>query len=102
MRAVGQDVSVGKCVLLSTSEAVRKSMKSWDVSGDGRSWSVELDVRDLVGHLDFTRRTGADTLSRRVVAAVGALPLRFQSKLGHLLLKRRTFLLLLLVPFVLP
>ena len=24
-----------------------------DVSGDGRPWTVELDVRDLGGHLDF-------------------------------------------------
>ena len=31
--SVGQDVSPGKCVLLSTSEAVRKTMKLWDVSG---------------------------------------------------------------------
>ena len=40
------------------------------------------------GHLDFTYRARAGTLSRRVgeatvgVAAVGALPLRFQVKLG--------------------
>ena len=34
--AVGHDVSSGKCVLLSTSKTVRKSMKLWDVSGDGR------------------------------------------------------------------
>ena len=36
VRAVGQDVSPGKCVLLSTSKGVRKSMRQWDVSGDGR------------------------------------------------------------------
>ena len=48
-----------------------------------RPWSVEVDVRDLGGHLDFTWRAGAGTLSRRVedaargVAAVGALPLGF-------------------------
>ena len=47
----------------------------------------ELDVRDLGGHLDLTRRARAGTLSRRVreaahgVAAVGALPLGFQAKL---------------------
>ena len=76
-------------VFFSTSEAVRKSMKLWDVSGDGMPWKVKLDVRDLGGHLDFTsRRAGAGTLSRRVrdathgVAAVGALPLGFQVKLG--------------------
>ena len=63
-------------------------MKLWDVSGDGSFWKVQLDVRDLGGHLDFTRRTRAGTLSIRVgeatvgVAAVGALPLGFQVKLG--------------------
>ena len=31
-------------------------MKFWDISGDGRSWSLELDVRDLGGHLDYTWR----------------------------------------------
>ena len=46
------------------------------------------DVRDLGGHLDFTYRAGAGTLSCRIgkatvgVAAVGALPLGFQVKLG--------------------
>ena len=52
-------------------------MKLWDVSGDGESWKVELDVGDLGGHLDFTKRKRAGTLSGRVkdaphgVAAVG-------------------------------
>ena len=47
-----------------------------------------MDVRDLGGHLDFTRRARAGTLSKRVgeaavgVAAVGALALGFQVKLG--------------------
>ena len=86
--SVGQDVSPGKCVLLSTSKSVRKAMKLWDISGDGGFWKVQLDVRDLGGHLDFTFRAGAGTLSKRVgeatvgVAAVGALPLGFQVKLG--------------------
>ena len=45
-------------------------------------------VRDLGGHLDFTLRARAGTLSKRVgeatvgVASVGALPLGFQVKLG--------------------
>ena len=64
VRSVGQDVSPGKCVLLSTSKVVRQSMNLWDVSGEGQLWKVELDVRDLGGHLDFTRRARA--LSRRV------------------------------------
>ena len=30
-----------------------------DISGDGSFWKVQLDVRDLGGHLDFTRRARA-------------------------------------------
>ena len=88
VRSVGQDVSPGKCVLLSTCKSVRKAMKLWDISGDGGFWKVQLDVRDLGGHLDFTFRAPAGTLSKRVgeatvgVASVGALPLGFQVKLG--------------------
>ena len=52
VRSVGQDVSPGKCVLLSTSKSVRKAMKLWDVAGYGGFWKVQLDVRDLGGHLD--------------------------------------------------
>ena len=47
VRSVGQDVSLGKCVLFSTSKSVRRAMKLWDVSGNGRFWKVQLDVRDL-------------------------------------------------------
>ena len=49
---------------------------------------MQLDVRDLGGHLDFTLRARAGTLSKRVceatfgVASVGALPVGFQVKLG--------------------
>ena len=88
VRSVGQDVSPGKCVLLSSSKSVRKAMKLWDISGDGGFWKVQLDVRDLDGHFDFTFRARAGTLSKRVgeatvgVASVGALPLGFQVKLG--------------------
>ena len=86
---MSQDVSPGKCVLLSTSMSVTKAMKLWDVAGGGGFWKVQLDVRDLGGHLDFTFRAKASTLSKRVgeatfgVAAVGALPLGFQVKLGQ-------------------
>ena len=51
-------------------------------------WKVQLDVRDLGGHLDFTYRARAGTLSKRVgeatlrVAVAGALLLGFQVKLG--------------------
>ena len=87
-RSVGQDVSLGECVLLSTSKSVRKPVKLWDVSGSGCFWKVQLDVRDLGGHLDFTMRARAGTLSKRVpeatfeVASVDSLPLGFQVKLG--------------------
>ena len=70
------------------SKSVRKAMKLWDISGDGSFWKVQLDVRDLGGHLDFTRRARAGTLSKQVgeatigVAAVGTLPLGFQVKVG--------------------
>ena len=63
-------------------------MKLWDISRDGSFCKVQLEVKDLGGHLDFTRRARAGTLSKRVgeatvgVAAVGALPLGFQVKLG--------------------
>ena len=88
VRAVGQDVSLGECVLLSTAKSVWNAMKLGDNSGDGGFWKVQLDVRDLGGHLDFTWRARAVSLSKRVgdatvgVAAVGALPLGFQVKLG--------------------
>ena len=78
VRSVCQDVSPGKCVLLSTSKSVKRAMKHWDISGDGKAWKVQLDVRDLGGHLDFTRRARAGTLSNRVrdatiaVVAVGS------------------------------
>ena len=49
---------------------------------------VQLDVRDLGGHLDFTLRAWAGRLSNRVreatfgVSSIGALPLGFGVKLG--------------------
>ena len=65
VRSVGQDLSPGKCVLLSTSKSVRKAMKLWDVAGDGGFGKVQLDVRDLGGLLDFTLRARAGTLSKK-------------------------------------
>ena len=76
-------MSPGKCVLLSISKYVRKAMKLWNVSGDGGFWKVQLDVRDLGGHVDFTFCARAGTLSIWVreatfgVPSVGALPLGF-------------------------
>ena len=81
VQSVGQDVSLGECVLLSTSKSVRKAMKLWDVSGGGGFWNVQLDVRDLGGHLDFTMRARSGTLSKRIreatlgVSSVGAFRL---------------------------
>ena len=65
VQSVDQDVSPGKCVLLSTSKAVRRAIKLWDISGDGKVWNVQLDFRGLGGHLDFTRRARAGTLSNQ-------------------------------------
>ena len=48
-------------------------MKLWDISGDGGFWKVQLDVRDLGGHLDFTFRARACTLSKRVGEATVVL-----------------------------
>ena len=77
-----------KCVLLSTSKMVRGDMKDWLVSDAGDNLSVKLDVRDLGGHLDATRRARAGTLGCRFLAvpprvpSVAALPLDFAGKLG--------------------
>ena len=54
VRLVGQEPAPSKCVLMSTSRAVRSNMRGWVVSDEGHRWSVKLDVRDLGGHLDTT------------------------------------------------
>ena len=36
-----------KCVLMSTSRAVRCDMRWWVVTDEGDKWSVKFDVRDL-------------------------------------------------------
>ena len=80
VRAVGQEASPSKCVLLSTSKAARRRMTVWRNRNEGCFWAVKLDVRDLGGHLDVTLRAVAGTLTNRVkiattqVPAVGALP----------------------------
>ena len=43
VRSVGQDVSPGKCIFLSTSKTVRPAMKLWDIAGDGNV--LEIPVR---------------------------------------------------------
>ena len=88
VRAVGQEASPSKCVLLGTSKAVRRRMIAWRNRNEGCFWAVKLDVRDLGGHLDVTLRAVACTLTNRFliataqVPAVGALPLGFQRMLG--------------------
>ena len=62
-------------------------MKDWTIDDEGHRWTVQLDVRDLGGHLDATKRARAATLARRATAVlgkvpvVGALPLGFGGKL---------------------
>ena len=105
----GQDVSRGKCVLLSTSKSVRKAMKFWDVSGSGGFRTVQLDVGDL-GHLDFTLGAWAGTLSKRVRDALLGLLQVFRLSRGkylpagfhaaHLMSPPRLLVLLGLLLFV--
>ena len=66
VRLVGQEPAPSKCVLLSTSKAVRKDMKDWVLSQERDKWSVRFDVRDLGGHLDSTHRGWSATLASSV------------------------------------
>ena len=45
VRLVGQEPAPSKCVLLSTSKAVRVEMRGWFLSDEGHKWTVKLDVR---------------------------------------------------------
>ena len=86
VRLVGQELAPSKCVLLSTSTDVRKSMKGWALSDGGDKWSVKLDVRDLGGQLDTTFRGWSSTLAARVrlvisrLVLIFALPLDFHGR----------------------
>ena len=51
VRLVGQETAPSKCVLLSTSRAVRKDMRDLVLSQEGDKWTVKFDVRDLGGIL---------------------------------------------------
>ena len=53
VRLVGQESASSKCVLLSTSRDVRKSMKDWVLPDGGDKWSVNVDVRDLGGSFGY-------------------------------------------------
>ena len=74
VRAVGQEASPSKCVLLSTSKAARRRMTAWRIRNEGCFWAVKLDVRDLGGHLDVTLRAVAGTLTNRVKIATTQVP----------------------------
>ena len=52
VKAVEQEASPTKCVLLSTSKSARKRTTEWRNANAGCSWAVKLDVRGLGGHLD--------------------------------------------------
>ena len=60
-------MSPGKCVLLSTSKSVRKALKLCGISGDGSFWKVQLGIRDLGGHLDFTGGLGLGLFPKELV-----------------------------------
>ena len=85
---VEQEASPGKCVLLSTSEATGRRTKYWAISSGDKSWAVRVDVRDLGGHLDVTRRAHTGTLATWVTSTsshahmVSALPLGSLGFLG--------------------
>ena len=87
VRLVGQEPALSKCIIMSTSAAVRRDMKAWVISDMGEHWSVKLDDRDLGGHLDTTCRAWGRTLVARVLAVlkvvwlVSALPLDYRGKL---------------------
>ena len=77
VRLVGEELAPSKCVLLSTSRDVRRSMKEWVLSLEGDRWSVRFDVRDLGGHLDTTFRGWSATLAARVRLVISRLVLIF-------------------------
>ena len=70
-------------------------MKYWAISTRNKSWAVKLDIRDLGGHLDFTKRDRVGTLAGTAIKAtsqvhmVSALPFGFLRLVGFV---RSTFL----------
>ena len=93
VRLVGQEPAPRKCVLLSTSRAVRGDIRRWVVTDEGDRWSVKLDVRYLGGHLDSTCRGWSATLATRVrlvivrLVLIFALPLDFHGRLRVILVR---------------
>ena len=101
VRLVGQELAPSKCVLLSTSRAVRKGMKDWVLSEEGDRWFVKFDARDLGGRLDTTFRGWSATLAPKVRLVVARLVLIFAlpltSMIGSGSSDLCTFLLLFMV-----
>ena len=82
VRLVGQEPAPRKCVLMSTSRAVRSDMRRWVVTDDGDRWSVKLDVRDLGEHLDSTFRGWSSTMATTArLVLIFALPFDFHGRL---------------------
>ena len=77
VQLVSQEPAPCKCLLLSTSKAVRKDMKDWVLSEEGDKWSVKFGVRDRGGHLDTTFRGWSATLASRVRLVIARLVLIF-------------------------
>ena len=77
VRLVGQEFAPSKCVLMSTSEVVRKDMRDWILTDEGGTWTVKLDVGDLGGHLDTTFRGWSATLSSCVRFVISRLVFMF-------------------------
>ena len=77
VRLVGQEPAPSKCVLMSTSRAVRSDMRGWVVTDEGDRWSVKLDVRDIGRHLDTTFQGWFATLAARVRLVIARLVLIF-------------------------
>ena len=74
---VGQEPAPSKCVLLSTSRALRRNVKNWVLSQEGDRSSIKFDVRDLERHLDTTIRGWSRTLAARVWLVISRLVLIF-------------------------
>ena len=92
---VGHTAAPTECVLLGTCVDIRRKMKSWVISSEDDDRKVELDIRDICGHLDTTLQGRPGTISGRIqreitqLAADGALPLGFKGKLQILQTKSR-------------
>ena len=95
VRLVGHEPAPSKCVRMSTSRAVRNTMRGWVVSDEGHRWSVKLDVRNLGSHLDSTFQGWSATLAAGVRLVIARLMLVFALALdfhGRLRVARSMFL----------